>query len=66
MLLNLIKHHQPDVDNNYFYVKDPFAWKYKLLINGREKVLNKELKNPKTFIDYSQTINDIYEKIRRL
>ena len=37
-LLNLIKNEQPDIDKIYGYVKDPFESKYKLLINGREKV----------------------------
>ena len=34
---------------------------YQLLINKREKVGIKQLKNPEAFISYSQTINDIYE-----
>ena len=37
-LLNLINNEQPDIDKIYGYVKDPFESKYKLLINGREKV----------------------------
>ena len=32
-----------------------------MLINGREKVGIANLKNPKAFIDYSQTIDDVYE-----
>ena len=52
MLLNLIKH---------LYVKDLFESNYQLLINGREKVGIKKSKNPKAFIDYSQTIVDVYE-----
>ena len=31
-----------------------------MLINRREKVVIKKLKNPKPFIDYSQTIDDVY------
>ena len=34
-----------------------------MLINGREKVGTEILKNPKVFIDYSQTIDDIYENL---
>ena len=34
-----------------------------MLINGREKVGIEQLKNPKAFIDYSQTINDVYENL---
>ena len=32
-----------------------------MLINGREKVGIKKLKNPKALIDYSQTIGDAYK-----
>ena len=34
-----------------------------MLINGRENVGIKKLKNPKVFIDYSQTIDDVYENL---
>ena len=34
-----------------------------MLVNGRGKVGIKKLKNPKTFIDYSQTVDDIYENL---
>ena len=44
VLLNLLKHHWSDIDKIYLYVKDPFKSKYKLLMNGREKVGIKELK----------------------
>ena len=63
MLLNLIKHQRPDVNKIYLYVKDPFESKYQLLINGREKVVIKNLKNPKTFLDYLQTIDDVFENL---
>ena len=36
---------------------------YNFLKSGREKVGIGKLKNPKTFIDYSQTIDDIYENL---
>ena len=48
-------------DKTYLQVKDPFEWKYQLLINRREKVGIKNLKNPKAFINYSQTIDDLYQ-----
>ena len=60
VLLNLIKHQQPDIDKIYLYVKDPFESKNQLLINGREKGGIKTLKNPKEFIDYSHVIDDVY------
>ena len=34
-----------------------------MLINRREKVGIKKLKNPKAFIDYSQAIDDVYEDL---
>ena len=63
VLLNLIKHQQPHIDKIYLYVKDPFEYKYQLLINATKKVGIKRLKNPKAFIDYSQTIHDVYENL---
>ena len=63
VLSNLIKHQRPDIDKIYLYVKDPFEAKYQLLINGREKVGSEMLKNSKGFIDYSQTIDDVYENL---
>ena len=61
MLLNLIKHQRPDIDKIYLYFKDLFESKYQLLINGREKVGIKTQKSSKAFIDYSLTIDDVYE-----
>ena len=63
VLLNLIKHQRPDIDKIYLYLKDSFESKYQLLISGREKVGIQNLKNPKAFIDYSQTIDDVYENL---
>ena len=34
-----------------------------MLINGREKVGIKNFKNLKAFIDYSHTIDDVYENL---
>ena len=36
----------------------------KLLINRRKKVGIKKLKTSTAFIDYSQTIDDVYEKLK--
>ena len=63
VLLNLIKHQRPDIDKIYLYVKDPFESKYQLVINGREKIGIKILKILKAFIDYLQTIDDVYENL---
>ena len=46
------------------YVKDQYEARYQLLINEREKVAIKELKNPKAFINYSQTADDVYEDLK--
>ena len=43
----------------YLYVKNPFESKYQFLINRREKVGIKKFKNPKSLIDYSQTMDDV-------
>ena len=61
MLLNVIKHQLPDIDKMYLYNKDLFESKYQLLINVRGKIMIECLKNPKSFIDYSQTNDDVYE-----
>ena len=63
VLFNLVKHQQPDSDKIYLYVKDPFEWKYQLLINWKEKVGTEILKIPKEFIDYSQPVDDVYENL---
>ena len=63
MLLNLIKHQRPDIDQIYLYVKDPFESKYQLLINEREKVGIEKLKNATAFIGYSKVIDDIHENL---
>ena len=34
-----------------------------MLINGREKVGIKKLKNPKAFTDYSRAIDDVYKNL---
>ena len=56
-------HQRPDTDKIYLYVKNLFESKYQLLINGREKVEIKKLKNPKAFISFSQTVDDVYENL---
>ena len=56
VLLNLIKHQRTGIDKIYLYVKDAFESKYQLL-----KVGIANLKSLKTFIDYSQSIDGVYE-----
>ena len=56
--MNLIKNKQPGINKIYLHIKDPFASKYQLLINGKEKVGNKKLKIPKAWklIKYSHRV----------
>ena len=61
VLLKQKRNQQPDIGKIYLYVKDLFESKYQLLINGGERVGIKTLKNPKAFINYSKTIDDVYE-----
>ena len=63
VILNLMKYQRRDIDKIYLYVKDPFESKYQLLINRREKIRTKKLKNSKEFIDYLQTIDVVYENL---
>ena len=61
---NLVKHKQPEFDKIYLYVKNQFeSSRYQLLIKRRENVWIKKIKNPKAIIDYSQTINGVYQKL---
>ena len=61
--MNLIKGQWSNINKILWYVKDSFESKFWLLINEREKVGTEKLKNPKAFIDYSQTIDDVYENL---
>ena len=61
VLLNLLKHQQPDVDKFYLYFKNQFKSKFQVLINERGKI--ETLKNLKVFIDYSQTTDDVHENL---
>ena len=55
VLLNL----RPGVEKKFLYVKDPLESKYQLLVKGKETIEAKKLENPKVFIIYSQTTDDI-------
>ena len=59
VLLNLRKHERPGVEKIFLYVKDPLESKYQLLVKGKETIEAKKLENPKVFIIYSQTTDDI-------
>ena len=61
-LLNLI---QQDnfIDKIYLYAKDLEEPKYQLLIKKRENAGMKYLNAPNAFIEYSQTMDDVYNNI---
>ena len=61
-LLNLINN-QPDIDKIYLYAKDPYEKKYQYLINAREKVELNHFNDPKTFMEYSNDMQDIHKNI---
>ena len=61
-LLNLINQ-ESDIDQIYSYAKDPYEAKYQLEINKRESAGLKYLNDSKTFIEYSNDMNDIYKNI---
>ena len=43
--------------------KDPYAAKYKYLINKRDKVGLKHYDDPRAFIKYSDDMQDVYKSI---
>ena len=60
-LINLING-QNDADKIYLYARDLTEPKYEYLIKKREDVEIKHANNPKTFIECSKTMDDVYEK----
>ena len=61
-LLNLIKE-QDDIDKIYLYVRDLSEPKYEFLIKKREDTGTKHLSDPNAFIEYSNTMDNVYENI---
>ena len=61
-LLNLINH-ESNIDKIYLYAKDPYEEKYELLINKRESTSLKYLSDSKSFIEYSNDMDDIQKNI---
>ena len=60
-LINFINE-QNNIDQIYFYARDLNEPKYKYLIKKREDVEIKHVNNPKTFIECSKTMDDVYER----
>ena len=48
---------------NFLYAKNPYESKYQLLINKGESTGLKYLNDSKTFMEYSNYMNDIYKSI---
>ena len=61
-MLNLINE-QRDIDKIYLYATDLSESKYEHLIKNRENVGIKHLNDSKAFIEYSNTMNDVYKNI---
>ena len=62
VLLNLIKHQQPDIDK-IFYTSNIHLNQSINCLLMKEIVGIEKLKNPKAFINYWQTIDDVYENL---
>ena len=61
-LLYLINN-QLDIDKIYLYAKDPYEARYQYLIKKREGVGVDHFNDPKTFIEYSNNMHDVYKNI---
>ena len=61
-MLNLINN-QPYIDKIYLYAKSSYEVKYQYLINKREKVALNYYDDPKSLIECSNGIQDVYKNI---
>ena len=63
-LLNLIqKDNDNFIDKIYLYAKDLSETKYQFLIKKREDAGVKNLNDPNAFIEYSNSMDDVYNNI---
>ena len=63
-LLNLIQQDNSNlIDKIYLYAKDLEEPKYQFLIKNRENAGIKNLNDPNAFIEYSNTMDDVYNNI---
>ena len=60
--MNLISN-QPNIDKIYLYAKDSYEAKYQYLINKREKVGLDHFDTPKSFMEYSNDMQNVYKNI---
>ena len=61
-MLNLINE-QKDIDNTYLYVEDLSEPNYEYLIKNRENAGIKHVNDSNVFIEYSNTMDDVYKNI---
>ena len=63
--LNLIYHQENDnfIDKIFLRTKDPYKLKCQFVIEKREEVGLKHLKDPKAVMEYSNEINSVYSSI---
>ena len=61
-MLNLINT-EPDINKICLYAKDPSEEKYQFLIKNHEDVGTKHFIDSKTFIEYSNNMDDFYKNI---
>ena len=54
---------QPDIDKIYSHAKDPYETKYQYLINKYGKKGLNHYDNTKDFIEYSNSMPDVYKNI---
>ena len=60
-LLNLIQQDGNIIDKIYLYAKDLEEPKYQFLIKKRENAGIKKLNDSSAFIEYSNTMDDVYD-----
>ena len=61
---NSLFNQQPDIAKIYLYAKDPHEAKYQFLINKRESTDVKHFNDSKAFIEYSNSMADIYKNVK--
>ena len=59
----LIINYETDIDKMFSYAKNPYESKYQLLFNKGESTGLKYLNDSKTFMEYSNDMNDVYKCI---
>ena len=64
-LLSNIISQQPDINKICLYAKDPQKAKYRFLIDKRKSTGMKHFNDSKSFIEYSNYMDDIYKNIEQ-